>query len=54
MCHWRARQPQLTTVCQAWLALGAKVLVCKPANPEAEGIIDRLHGLPGTLLPARA
>jgi len=41
-CRWRARQPQLTTACQAFRGvLGANVLICKPADPGAKGIIDR-------------
>ena len=41
-CRWRARQPQLTTACQAFRGvLGANVLICKLADPGAKGIIDR-------------
>jgi transposase len=42
--RWRARQPELTFSCQAFRGvLGAKVLICKPADPEAKGGIERLH-----------
>ena len=52
--RWRARQPELTAACQAFRGvLGAKVLICKPADPEAKGIIERLHDYLETLLPAR-
>ena len=41
--RWRARQPELTAACQGFRGvLGAKVLICKPADPEAKGIIERL------------
>jgi hypothetical protein len=34
--------------------LGAKVLICKPADPEAKGIIERLHDyLERSFLPGR-
>jgi hypothetical protein len=36
--RWRAGRPELTTGCQAFRGtLGAKVVVCKPADPEAKG-----------------
>jgi transposase len=54
--RWRARQPELTTACQAFRGvLGAKVLICKPADPEAKGIIERLHDyLERSFLPGRS
>jgi transposase len=54
--RWRARQPLLTTACQAFRGvLGAKVLICKPADPEAKGIIERLHDyLERSFLPGRS
>jgi transposase len=53
--RWRARQPELTTSCQAFRGvLGAKVLICKPADPEAKGGIERLHDyLERSFLPGR-
>jgi transposase len=36
--RWRARQPLLTTACQGFRGvLGVKVLICRPADPEAKG-----------------
>jgi transposase len=54
--RWRARQPLLTTACQGFRGvLGAKVLICKPADPEAKGIIERLHDyLERSFLPGRS
>jgi len=38
--RWRQRQPELTRECQGFRGtLGAKVLVCKPADPEAKPLI---------------
>jgi transposase len=53
--RWRAKQPELTSACQAFRGvLGAKVLICKPADPEAKGIIERLHDyLERSFLPGR-
>lgn len=53
--RWRAKQPELTQACQAFRGvLGAKVLICKPADPEAKGIIERLHDyLETSFLPGR-
>jgi transposase len=54
--RWRARQPLLTAACQGFRGvLGAKVLICKPADPEAKGIIERLHDyLERSFLPGRS
>jgi transposase len=54
--RWRARQPLLTTACQGFRGvLGAKVLICKPADPESKGIIERLHDyLERSFLPGRS
>jgi transposase len=39
--RWRPRQPQLTVACQGFRGvLGTKVLICKPGDPEAKGIIE--------------
>jgi transposase len=38
--RWRQRQPELTRECHGFRGtLGAKVLVCKPADPEAKPLI---------------
>jgi transposase len=54
--RWRAGRPELTTECQAFRGtLGAKVVVCKPADPEAKGLIERAHDyLERSFLPGRA
>jgi transposase len=53
--RWRARKPELTAACQAFRGvLGAKVLICKPADPEAKGGIERFHDyLERSFLPGR-
>jgi len=53
--RWRPRQPDLTTACQGFRGvLGAKVLICKPGDPEAKGGIERLHDyLERSFLPGR-
>ncbi len=53
--RWRARQPELTEHCQAFRGtLAAKVLICKPADPEAKGLVERLHDhLERSFLPGR-
>jgi transposase len=53
--RWRPRQPELTAACQAFRGvLGTKVLICKPADPEAKGIVERLHDyLERSFLPGR-
>jgi len=53
--RWRARKPELTEACQGFRGvLGAKVLVCRPADPEAKGGIERLHDyLERSFLPGR-
>jgi transposase len=54
--RWRPRQPELTAPCQGFRGvLGAKVLICKPADPEAKGVIERLHDyLERSFLPNRS
>lgn len=54
--RWRARKPELTAACQGFRGvLGAKVVICKPADPEAKGIIERLHDyLETSFLPGRS
>jgi transposase len=53
--RWRQRQPELTRECQAFRGtLGAKVLICKPADPEAKGLVERFHDyLERSFLPGR-
>ena len=53
--RWRSRQPELTTDCQAFRGvLGARVIICKPADPEAKGMIERFHDyLETSFLPGR-
>jgi transposase len=53
--RWRAGRPELTADCQAFRGtLGARVVVCKPADPEAKGMIERAHDyLERSFLPGR-
>jgi transposase len=53
--RWRAGRVELTAQCQAFRGtLGAKVVVCKPADPEAKGLIERAHDyLERSFLPGR-
>ncbi|MEP7021795.1 MAG: IS21 family transposase [Pseudonocardiales bacterium] len=53
--RWRAGKVELTGECQAFRGtLGARVLVCKPADPEAKGLIERCHDyLERSFLPGR-
>jgi transposase len=53
--RWRGGRVELTVECQAFRGtLGAKVLVCKPADPEAKGLIERAHDyLERSFLPGR-
>ena len=53
--RWRARQPELTAVCRAFRGtLAAKVLICKPGDPEAKGLVERFHDyLERAFLPGR-
>jgi transposase len=54
--RWRAGRPELTAECQAFRGtLAARVIVCKPADPEAKGLIERAHDyLERSFLPGRA
>jgi transposase len=54
--RWRAGKVELTAECQAFRGtLGAAVLVCKPADPEAKGLVERCHDyLERSFLPGRA
>ena len=53
--RWRARQPELTAACQGFRGtLATKVLICKPADPEAKGLVERFHDyLERAFLPGR-
>lgn len=53
--RWRARQPELTAACHGFRGtLGAKVVICKPADPEAKGLVERFHDyLERAFLPGR-
>ena len=53
--QWKAGRPVLTSDCQAFRGtLGAKVVICKPADPEAKGLIERAHDwLERSFLPGR-
>jgi transposase len=53
--RWRARQPELTGQCHAFRGtLAAKVVICKPGDPEAKGLVERFHDyLERAFLPGR-
>ena len=53
--RWRGGRVELTGECQAFRGtLASKVLVCKPADPEAKGLIERAHDyLERSFLPGR-
>jgi transposase len=53
--RWRARRPELTMDCQGFRGvLGARVVICKPADPEAKGLVERFHDyLERSFLPGR-
>ncbi len=53
--RWRAGRSELTAECQAFRGtLGAKVVICRPADPEAKGLIERAHDwLERSFLPGR-
>src|SRR4051812_42466051 len=54
--RWRAGKAELTEACQGFRGtLGAKVLVCKPRDPEAKGLVERFHDyLERSFLPGRS
>jgi transposase len=54
--RWRGGRSELTAECQASRGtVGAKVVVLRPADPEAKGIIERAHDyLERSFLPGRA
>jgi transposase len=53
--RWRGRHSELTQECQAFRGtLGTKVVICRPADPEAKGLVERLHDyLERSFLPGR-
>ena len=53
--RWRGGKVELTQECQGFRGtLGAKVVVCRPADPEAKGLIERAHDyLERSFLPGR-
>lgn len=53
--RWRSGRSELTGECQAFRGtLGAKVVICRPADPEAKGLIERAHDyLERSFLPGR-
>lgn len=53
--RWRGGRSELTAECQAFRGtLGAKVIVCRPADPEAKGLVERFHDyLERSFLPGR-
>jgi transposase len=53
--RWRGGRSQLTGECQAFRGtLATKVLICRPADPEAKGLVERLHDyLERSFLPGR-
>jgi transposase len=54
--RWRGGKVELTAQCQAFRGtLATKVIVCKPADPEAKGLIERAHDyLERSFLPGRS
>jgi transposase len=54
--RWRSGRSELTRDCQAFRGtLGAKVVICRPADPEAKGLVERAHDyLERSFLPGRA
>ena len=53
--RWRGGRSELTAECQAFRGtLGTRVVVCKPADPEAKGLVERANGyLETSFLPGR-
>src|SRR3712207_754384 len=42
--RWRGGRSELTAECQGFRGtLATKVLICRPADPEAKGLVERLH-----------
>ncbi|MFI6785675.1 IS21 family transposase [Micromonospora sp. NPDC050276] len=53
--QWRAGRPQLTETMNAFRGtLGIRVIQCRPADPEAKGLVERANGyLETSFLPGR-
>jgi transposase len=53
--RWRGGKSELTEACQAFRGtLATKVLICKPRDPEAKGLVERFHDyLEKSFLPGR-
>jgi transposase len=53
--RWRGGRSELTVACQGFRGtLATKVLICRPADPEAKGLVERLHDyLERSFLPGR-
>jgi transposase len=53
--RWRARRSELTEHCHGFRGtLATKVIICRPADPEAKGLVERLHDyLERSFLPGR-
>jgi len=53
--RWRGGRVELTRECQAFRGvLATKVIICRPADPEAKGLIERSHDyLERSFLPGR-
>jgi len=53
--RWRGGRSELTRECQAFRGtLGTKVIICRPGDPEAKGLIERAHDyLERSFLPGR-
>jgi transposase len=54
--RWRARRSELTRDCHAFRGtLGTKVIICRPGDPEAKGLVERAHDyLERSFLPGRS
>ena len=51
--RWRGRRSELTGDCQAFRGT-AKVIICRPRDPEAKGLVERFHDyLERAFLPGR-
>jgi transposase len=53
--RWRGGRSELTEACSGFRGtLATKVLICRPADPEAKGLVERLHDyLERSFLPGR-
>jgi transposase len=54
--RWRGGRSELTRQCQAFRGtLGTKVIICRPGDPEAKGLVERAHDyLERSFLPGRS